>query len=311
MQRSVTGPLLQGGTQNDRSADLAGLLAGLAGVVIFGLTLPMTHFALAGFDVYAVGIGRAIPAAFLAAMILMVTKQPFPPKRLWRPLAIAAAGVVFGFPICATAAMQYVPSAHGGVILAILPLATAMAGAWLGGERPSLGFWLTGMAGSALVLLFTIIEADSVTLELADLLLVAAVISAAIGYAMSGALARELGGWQVISWALVLSVPVLIPATYFLAGPIFEDAPVSSWLGFLYVSIMSQFVGFFFWNKGMAMAGVARTGQLQLLQPFVTLAAAALLLGENVGWRHAGFALAVVALVAFGRRLRVEKVKSA
>jgi drug/metabolite transporter (DMT)-like permease len=292
---------------NDGLSDVAGLSAGLAGIIIFGLTLPMTHFALDGFDIYAIGLGRAIPAALIAGAILVATRQPVPPRALWPQIFLAAAGVIFGFPLFATAAMQYVPSAHGGVILAFLPLATAMAGAIFAGERPSTGFWLAGTAGSALVMVFAMIEAGSVALELADLLLVGAVISAGLGYAFCGTLASRIGGWQTISWALVFSLPVLIPATFLLADPVPLDASAAAWAGFAYVSLGSQFIGFFFWIKGMELAGIARTGQLQLLQPFVTLAGAALLLGETVGWRHAGFALAIVGVVFIGRRLRVER----
>jgi drug/metabolite transporter (DMT)-like permease len=290
-----------------RPGKFAGLLAGLAGVVIFGLTLPMTHFALAGFDVYTVGLGRGIAAACLAAIVLAATGQPVPARIHWRRIIAAGAGIVVGFPLLATAAMQYAPSAHGGVMLAILPLATAMASVVIADERPSLGFWLAGIVGSALVLLFAIIEADGLKLQAADLLLLAAVAATAVGYAQSGMLARELGGWQTISWALVFSLPVLVPTTILLAEPIDLSAPASAWLGFVYVALMSQFVGFFFWNKGMALAGVAKTGQLQLLQPFVTLAAAMLLLGEQVGWRHAIFTLAIICVVIVGRRFRVAK----
>jgi drug/metabolite transporter (DMT)-like permease len=307
MQLRVTPPPA---SQTARSAELAGLAAGLTGVVIFGLTLPMTRFALTGFDAYFIGIGRAIPAALLAGLILIVTRQPWPSPRAWRQLAVVSASVIFGFPILATLAMQYTSSAHGGVILAVLPLATAMAGAVMAGERPSAAFWLAGFAGSLLVLIFALVEADGFTLEPGDLLLVGAVVAAAVGYAQSGILARELGGWQVICWALLLSLPALIPLVWLLAGPMKPEAPPEAWLGFLYVSLMSQFVGFFFWNRGMALAGVARTGHLQLLQPFVTLAASVLLLDEEAGWLHAGFALAVVVIVGLGRKLRVEARKT-
>ena len=292
---------------HERSRELTGLFAGLAGVFIFGLTLPMTRIALVGFDRYFVGIGRAVPAAFLAAIILAVTRQPVPPLRSWGRIIVAAAGVIFGFPILATAAMEHVPAAHGAVIMAVLPLATAMAGAIMVGERPSFGFWFAGVSGSLLVLIFAVIESGGIRLQLADLLLAAAIVSAAVGYAQSGILARQIGGCQVISWALVFSLPVLIPALWLFAAPINWSAPSSAWMGFLYVSLMSQFLGFFFWNQGMALAGVARTGQLQLLQPFITLAASVLLLGEKVGWRHAGFALAVAIIVSLGRRLRVDR----
>ncbi|MGF1622393.1 MAG: DMT family transporter [Rhodomicrobiaceae bacterium] len=256
---------------NDGLSDIAGLAAGLVGVIIFGLTLPMTHFALDGFDIYAIGLGRAIPAALIAGAILAATRQPVPPRALWPQVFAAAAGAIFA------------------------------------GERPSPAFWLAGIAGSALVLIFAMVEAGDFTLELADLLLVGAVVSAGVGYAFCGTLAGRLGGWQTISWALVFSLPVLIPATFILADPVPLDASAKAWAGFFYVSLGSQFIGFFFWIKGMELAGIARTGQLQLLQPFITLAGAALLLGETVGLRHAAFALAIIAVVFIGRQLRVER----
>jgi drug/metabolite transporter (DMT)-like permease len=293
---------------DERRRELAGLFAGLGGVVIFGLTLPMTHLALAGFDRIFIGIGRAVPAALVAGTILAVTRQPLPGRESWLPLALVAIGCIFGFPLMATAAMQHVPAAHGGVILAILPLATAMAGAVMDGERPSLGFWLAGIAGSALVMAFAVVEAGSFTLQAGDLLLVGAT---AVGYAQSGKLARKLGGWQVISWALVISLPFSLLAVVLFGGPVNWSAPRSAWLAFAYVALMSQYFGFFFWNSGMVLAGTAKTGQLQLLQPFVTLIGAYVLLGEAVGWRHLGFGMAVAAIVALGRRLRVERRVSA
>jgi drug/metabolite transporter (DMT)-like permease len=292
-----------------RRTELQGLAIGfLGGVVIFGLTLPMMRIALTGLDPYFVGIGRAILAAIIAGVILAVTRQPFPARASWPRLAVVSLGVVFGFPLLATLAMQYVPAAHGGVVLAVLPLATAMAGAAMAGERPSLGFWLVGLAGSGAVLAFGVLEAGEMAdVGWGDLLLIGSVICAAIGYAASGVLARDIGGWQVISWALVLSSPATVLTTWLLAGPINWNAPAEAWLAYLYLALMSQYFGFFFWNKGMAMAGVAKTGQLQLLQPFVTLAGSALLLGESVGWRHVIFALIVVALVAIGGRMRVAR----
>ncbi len=295
-----------------RSAtELSGLVSGLVGVVIFGLTLPMTQLALEGFDRYFIGIGRAIPAALVAAVMLAVSRQPVPRRQDWGRLALVAIGCIFGFPLFVTAAMELVPAAHGGVILAVLPLATAMAGALMDGERPSAGFWLAGVAGSLLVLAFAVVEAGGFAFQAGDMLLVAATVAAAIGYAQSGVLARRLGGWQVISWALVLSLPFSLVAVLALAGPVNWHAAPGAWLGFAYVSLMSQFFGFFFWNRGLVLAGTAKTGQLQLLQPFVTLAGSSALLGEAVGWRHAGFALAVVAIVALGRQLRVQRMVGA
>jgi drug/metabolite transporter (DMT)-like permease len=244
----------------------------------------------------------------VAAIILAVTRQPFPARQDWRGLAVVSAGTVFGFPLLATLAMQYVPAAHGGVVLAVLPLATAMAGAAMAGERPSRGFWLAGIAGSVVVLAFSIVEGGGVTgIGWGDLLLIGSVICAAIGYAQSGVLARHLGGWQVISWALVLTSPAIVAVTLLLSGPIDWRAPPEAWLAYLYLALMSQYFGFFFWNRGMVLAGVAKTGQLQLLQPFVTLFVSSLMLGEAVGAHHIVFALIVVGLVTLGWRMRVER----
>lgn len=306
MQRAVE--TSREGRDAARLLELKGLAFGCAGVVIFGLTLPMMRVALTGFDPFFIGIGRSVLAAAVAAVILAVTRQPFPARADWPKLAVVSLGTIFGFPLCATLAMQYVPSAHGGVVLAVLPLATAMAGAAMADERPSLGFWLTGIAGSAAVLAFSIMEAGGLrAVGWGDLLLIASVLCAAVGYAQSGVLARRLGGWQVISWALVLTSPAIVATTAALSGPVNWSAPAQAWLAFLYLALMSQYFGFFFWNRGMVMAGVAKTGQLQLIQPFVTLAASAVLLGESVGWRHLAFALVVVALVGLGGRMRVER----
>jgi drug/metabolite transporter (DMT)-like permease len=285
-----------------------GLILGFVGVVIFGLTLPFMRVALTGLDPYFVGLGRAILAAAVAAVILAVTRQPFPARKDWPGLAIVSAGTVFGFPLLATLGMQHVPAAHGGVVLAVLPLATAMAGAAMAGERPSRGFWLTGIAGSVAVLIFSIIAGGGVTgIGWGDLLLIGSVICAAVGYAQSGVLARHLGGWQVISWALVLTSPAIVVTTFILSGPIDWRAPPEAWLAYLYLALMSQYFGFFFWNRGMVLAGVAKTGQLQLLQPFVTLFVSSLMLGEAVGLHHIVFALIVVGLVARGRRMHVDR----
>ncbi len=283
-----------------------GLLLGLIGVVIFGLTLPATRASLTGLDPYLIGLGRGVVAGVAAAIILLVTRQKWPGKKAWRHLIIASAGVVLGFPILATLAMQYVPAAHGGIVLAILPLATAVAGVVLAGERPSIGFWICSIAGTAAVLTFALIEgAGASGVHTADLLLAAAVIAAAIGYAEGAVLARSMAGWQVICWALVIAAPILLTALIILGTPINWSASATAWAGFIYLALFSQFIGFFAWYQGLALGGVAKVGQLQLLQTFVTLGAAALLLGEQITWLEIGFALLVAAIVAVGRRMRV------
>lgn len=285
-----------------------GLLLGFVGVAIFGLTLPMTRVAVAELDPLFIALGRGIVAAVLAALALWMARSPLPSRGQWRALAIIALGVVFGFPILATIAMQYVPAAHGGVVLAILPLATAVAGVFFAAERPSAGFWACSVAGTLAVLVFATLESDEIErVEYADLLLAAAVVLAAIGYAVGGVLTRALGGWQVISWAVVLSTPANLAVLLALRTPINWEASWQAWGAFFYLALGSQFMGFFAWYAGLALGGVARVGQVQLLQTFVTLAASALLLGEAVGWREVGFAVLVVAIVAVGRSMRVTR----
>ena len=289
-----------------KSSERTGLVLGLTGVVIFGLTLPATRTSLNGLDPWLIGLGRGAVAAFAALAVLVATKQKWPPKQAWRSLVIASAGVVLGFPLLATLAMQYAPASHGGIVLAILPLATAAAGVISAGERPSSGFWLCSIAGTAAVLAFALIEgAGASGIHTADLLLGAAIVSAAIGYAEGGVLARSMGGWQVICWALVIAGPILLVVLIVADTPINWNAPASAWAGFLYLALFSQFIGFFAWYQGLALGGVAKVGQLQLLQTFVTLGAAALLLGERITWFEIAFAMLVVALVAVGQRMRV------
>ncbi|MEC9367708.1 MAG: DMT family transporter [Pseudomonadota bacterium] len=289
--------------------DRKGLFLGLVGVTIFGLTLPATRLAVEGLDPYVIALGRGIVAAAIAALALRLSGESLPPRSTLVPLVICAAGVVLGFPLFATLAMQYVPASHGGVVLAILPLATAVAGVLVAGERPSPGFWLCGVLGSVAVLAFTLAaDGGGSGLHLADLLLVAAVISAGVGYAYGGVLARTLGGWQTISWALVISTPVLALLLIVLQRPVNWSAPAAVWAGFLYLAIASQFFGFFAWYRGLALGGVAKVGQTQLLQPFITLAASALLLSETITPLEIGFALVVVGIVAAGRRMRVDRI---
>jgi drug/metabolite transporter (DMT)-like permease len=214
---------------------------------------------------------------------------------------------IIGFPLLMAIAMQYAPAAHGAVVLAVLPLLTAMGGALVAGERPSLGFWACGIAGTGSVLVYSLLTAGaSGDLQWADLLLAASAICAAMAYALGGEMARRIGGWEVISWALVLSAPAMLVLLLF-SGSINWAAGPWAWGGFLYVSVFSMFLGFFAWNKGMALGGIARIGQIQLLQPFVALAASAVLLGEAVGWLEIGFAVLVVGIVALGWQMRVRR----
>jgi len=280
-----------------------GLLFGLVGVASFSLTLPATRLAVAALDPVFVGLGRAVVAALLAATALALARAPWPGRALLPRLALVAAGVVVGFPLFSAWAMRYVPAAHGAVVVGLLPLATAVAGAWIAHERPSRLFWLCALFGSAVVVGFALWQGGGAP-QPADALLVLAVISAAIGYAEGGRLARILPGWQVICWALVLAAPVVSIFTALAADARLATAPVSAWAGFAYVSVVSMFLGFFAWYRGLALGGIATVGQVQLLQPFLTIVASASLLGEQIDAATYLAAALVIGSIAIGRRGR-------
>jgi drug/metabolite transporter (DMT)-like permease len=284
-----------------------GLMYGFLGVLGFSLTLPATRVAVLDLDPIWVGLGRGFVAAILAAIALHLTRQKFPTPHQWRSLVIVSLGVVLGFPLLSAWAMQRLPAAHGAVILGLLPLVTAIAGVIRAGDRPSRQFWIASSIGSLTVVGFGIISGAG-HLHPADLALLIAVIVAAFGYAEGGQLAKTLGGWQVISWALVLAAPLeILP----MIGSTLQHgltASPAAWVGFAYVSVVSQFVAFFAWYHGLAKGGVARVGQIQLLQPFLTLVASALLLGETITPVTIGAACLVVASVAVGRRSPIKRV---
>lgn len=287
-------------------AEARGMWWGLAGVAVFSLTLPFTRVAVAELNPVLVALGRAVVAAVAAALMLWWLRAPLPSRRQWQALAITALGVVIGFPVFSSLAMRDVPASHGAIVVGILPLATAVVAALRFGERPSRGFWLAALAGSAVVVAFALSQGGG-ALHLADLALFAAVVAAAIGYAEGGRLAQSMGGQQVICWALLLSMPLLLPATLWLGWEYGIEASPRAWLAFGYVSLFSMFIGFFFWYKGLALGGIARVGQTQLLQPFMTLVGAAVLVGEALDAAHFLFALVVIALVALGRRMPVAR----
>lgn len=289
------------------------MLLGLVGVAMFSLTLPFTRMAVAELDPSFVALGRALVAAALAAGWLCWNRTPLPPRPALPALALVSAGCVIGFPWLSSIALRTLPAAHGAVLVGILPLATAVFSALRGNEKPSAGFWVVALLGSGIVIGFALHQSGG-SFQRADLLMLAAVLLGALGYAEGGRLAQTLGGQQVISWALVLSAPLLLAllvplvlwlSTQHLAG--IAAAGARSWLGFAYVSVFSMFIGFIFWYRGMALGGIARVGQVQLVQPFLTLAGAALILGEALEPSHFGFALAVIAVVVAGRKMQVRR----
>lgn len=286
------------------SDETRGMLYGLLGVVAFGLTLPVTRFVTPDLDPVFIGLGRAVLAALVAGALLSATRQPLPTRRQLGRLIVVGLGVVIGFPVLSAWAMQTAPASHGGVVLGILPLATAIASVFVSSDRPSPGFWAFGVLGSVLVVVYALLEGVG-RIQLADLALLGAVVSAAVGYAVGGTLARQLGGWQVISWALVLMLPVIVGPALWRMPASLEAVPAPVWAGFLYLALVSQFFGFFWWNKGLALGGVARVSQIQLLQPFVTLAASVAVLQEAITTETYIFAILVVLVVAAGRRMPI------
>lgn len=291
-----------------RSTETKGLILGFLGVAGFSLTLPSTRIAVGHLDPVFVGLGRSVVASVFAAALLLATRQALPSKRQMISLLWVVGGVIVGFPLLSAWAMRETSSAHAAVIVAILPLLTATYGALRLGERPSFGFWLSALAGSAIVVMFTL--SSSGKFQQADILLFLAAAVGAMGYGEGARLAKAMGGWQVICWALVFAAPFLSIPVVLAAQTHGIDAPWQDWLGFFYVSMISQFLGFFLWYQGLAMGGVARVSQVQLLQPFLTMLAAGLMFGERITLSMFLFAMAVVVTMAIGRQMRVQPAQA-
>ena len=278
---------------------------GFLGVLAFSFTLPATRVAVEELDPTFVGIGREAIAAVLAGLILAAARAPLPNRRQLVRIAIVASGVVFGWPLFTALALRGLTSAHSAVIVGILPAATAVAAVLRAGEHPTRGFWLASLAGLVAVLAFAATQGAGVSA--ADVQILLAVALSAIGYAEGGALARELGGWRVICWAVVLSVPITLPIAAVAAVGSDLHVGGDAWLGFAYVSLVSALIGFFPWYAGLARGGVAKIGQIQLIQPLLTLAWSALLLGEHIGLATLVASIAVVASVVATQRTRVTR----
>ncbi|MES2635005.1 MAG: DMT family transporter [Pseudomonadota bacterium] len=292
-----------------------GLWLGLAGVTIFALTLPMTRLAVGTTDApqmsgVFIALGRAVVAALLSVAFLIATRAPVPRRADWLPLAITSAGVVFGFPLLTSIAMRHVEAVHASVIVGVLPLATAAVGAWLQRQRPSAGFWLCAVLGSALVVTFAMLRSGSsgLHLQMADLLLLAAMGCAAVGYGWGAKLSQRMRAEHVICWALVIALPLTAPAAL-LSRPQ-EPISMAAWLGFAYVAVFSMWIGFFAWYRGLALGGTVRVSQVQLVQPFLGMLFAVPLLGEKLDALTVGFALAVIATVFIGKKMPASGAKT-
>lgn len=274
---------------------------GLLGVIIFSGSLPATRVAVGGFSALFLTSARAVIAALIGAAVLGALRQARPQQGDFVSLVIVAAGVVVGFPLLTALALQHITSAHSIVFIGLLPLSTATFGVLRGGERPQPLFWLFAVLGSATVAGFALSGDGSASLT-GDLLMVAAIVLCGLGYAEGAALSRRLGGWQVISWALLLALPLMVPVALLSWPDAWSGVSAPAWIGLAYVSIFSMFVGFIFWYRGLAIGGIARVGQLQQLQPFFGLALAGLLLHEPVAWSMIAATALVVACVFFARR---------
>lgn len=292
-----------------------GLWLGLVGVVIFALTLPMTRLAVGTPDApqmsgVFIALGRAVVAAALSAVFLVATRAPWPRREDWQPLVLTSAGVVFGFPLFTSIAMRYVEAVHASVMVGVLPLATAAVGALLHRQRPSTGFWVCAGIGSALVIAFALAKAGAgSTLHAADLLLLAAMACAAVGYGYGARLSQRMRAEHVICWALVIALPLTLPLAAFTRPT--TDLPASAWWGFGYVAVFSMWIGFFAWYRGLALGGTVRVSQVQLVQPFLSMLFAVPLLGERLDALTLGFALAVIATVFIGKRMPVRPAAAA
>ncbi|MFI0368354.1 DMT family transporter [Actinomadura sp. 1N219] len=285
----------------------AGLwLAGI-GVLIYSFTIPSTVFGLEGLDPYLIGVGRAAAASVLAAVVLLSVRARFPRRDQLAGFAVVVAGVVFGFPVLSTLALDHgASSAHSAVVVGLLPAVTAVFGVLRAGERPSRAFWLAGAAGAVCVTGFALVRgAGHVTA--ADLLLFGALVTCAAGYTEGARLARDMPGWRVISWALVLSAPITVPVTVWLLATTSPDWTGRATLGFAYVAAFSAYIGFFAWYEGLARAGIARASQVQLAQPVMTLLWSGILLGERIDATTALAAVGVLVCVALTQRTRVDR----
>jgi drug/metabolite transporter (DMT)-like permease len=278
-----------------------GWLNGFIGVVMFSGSLPATRVAIADFSPLFLTATRATIAGLIALCILLLFKEKRPAKNQLLPLAIVALGVVVGFPLLSALALQYVTSAHSIVFVGLLPLATALFGVLRGGERPRPLFWLFSILGSLLVIGYAVYQGLTAS-PLGDLLMLGAIILCGLGYAEGAKLSKTLGGWQVISWALVLALPVMLPLSLFYLPTSFTGINMGAWIGLAYVSLFSMFIAFIFWYRGLAQGGIASVGQLQLLQPFFGLALAATLLHEKVSLGMLGVTIGVILCVAGSKK---------
>lgn len=288
----------------------AGLWWGLLGVAGFSFTVPFTRVALGGLSPLFIGSARAVIAAILAGIVLSLARQHWPTRTQWARLAVVGGGVVVGFPLFTSYALTTAPASHGAVVIGLLPAATAVTAVIRGKERPSRSFWVFAILGASAALTFASLQNGGLgNLHVSDLLLFGAVVSAAIGYTEGGLLARELGAWQTVSWALVLASPLMVALTLVSVVQQPPNATPVEWLAFGYLALVSMFLGFFAWYRGLAIGPMAQVSQVQLLQPVLSIIWAALILREQLGWATVAGGVAVVVCAALAVRTRLSKTR--
>jgi len=287
------------------------VLWGLLGVLAFSFTMPFTRLAVESLPPLFVGAGRAVVASIVAGTALLLTRQARPAGQQWMRLAVVASGIVIGFPLLTSFALTTAPASHAAIVIALLPAATATVVVLRTGERPPIRFWLALLAGTVAAVTFAVVQAGGLGgLHVADALFFLAVLAAAVGYAEGGLLARDLGAWQTVSWALVLSAPVMVVLTVVAADGRVTRADTVHWLAFGYLGLVSMFLGFVAWYRGLAIGPMATVSQVQLVQPPMTIAWAALLLGEQLtpGLIASGVVVVLAATAAVRVRLPARSV---
>ncbi len=282
------------------------MLIGFIGILIFSLTLPVSKIAVLSFDPYFIAFGRALLAGLVALAYLLYQQAPLPGRADLVKFVIIALGVVFGFPILTTVAMREGSSSHGAVILGMMPLATTVIGVIRFKERPSLGFWLVSLLGAMLVVVYALLKSSG-SFTYIDGLLVLGGICACVGYVEGGELSRKMNPRAVISWALVISLPINIVMSYLTFSSEYFSVDAFAWTCFVYLSLFPMFLGFFFWYEGLAIGGIARVSQVQLIQPFCTLVAASILLGDHLTVMNMVFAFLVVSTVILSKKMLVQR----
>lgn len=287
-------------------SDTKGMLVGFIGIFFFSLTLPATKVAILDLDPYFIAYGRAVIAAIAAIIYLVAIKQKLVEAKYVPKLLIVASGVVFGFPILANLAMQNGSSAHGAIILGLLPLATAILGVLRHHEKPSLGFWMSAIIGSSLVVIFSFVSGGGKVAH-EDWLLLGACLFASVGYSEGADLSKVMSPKVVISWVLILSLPISLILSYYTFEVSYLHLSMKSWIAFLYLALFSMYIGFFFWYEGLLIGGVARVSQVQLVQPFCTMIAASLMLGDELTMVNVIFATLVVLSVMIGKKMLIIK----